>query len=81
MRTLRSPSFGNVARLIGENNTVSGGASDDNGPFGAGAAYTNQKCGAGEELPLTSKRNWGAGMHYTVGTVTGKALITTMYSV
>lgn len=64
--------FGNVAGSVGANNTVSVGASYDNGPFGAGAAYTNQKYGASAGLPPTSVRNWGAGVHYTLGTVTGK---------
>ncbi|EGD04475.1 outer membrane protein (porin), partial [Burkholderia sp. TJI49] len=70
--------FGNVAGSIGAANTVSVGASYDNGPFGAGAAYTNQKYGAANGLPATSVRNWGAGMHYTLGQVTAKALVTTV---
>ncbi|WP_176041606.1 porin [Burkholderia stabilis] len=72
--------FGNVAGSAGANNTVSIGASYDNGPFGAGAAYTNQKYGAADGMPATSVRNWGAGVHYTVGTVTGKALVTTVHN-
>ncbi|HGL6714168.1 porin [Burkholderia contaminans] len=70
--------FGNVAGSVGANNTVSVGASYDNGPFGAGAAYTNQKYGATDGLRPTSVRNWGAGVHYTLGTVTAKALFTTV---
>ncbi|AIO35293.1 gram-negative porin family protein [Burkholderia cenocepacia] len=70
--------FGNVAGSIGAANTLSVGASYDNGPFGAGAAYTNQKYGAANGLPATSVRNWGAGMHYTLGQVTAKALVTTV---
>lgn len=68
--------FGNVAGSIGANNTVSVGASYVNGPFGAGAAYTNEKYGATSGVPATSVRNWGAGVHYTIGSVTGKALVT-----
>ncbi|AXF12593.1 porin (plasmid) [Paraburkholderia graminis] len=70
--------FGNVAGTIGANNAISVGASYDNGPFGAGAAYTNEKYGASTGLPPTSVRNWGVGAHYTIGAMTGKALMTTV---
>lgn len=72
--------FGNVAGSVGQNNAVSVGASYDNGSFGAGAAYTNQKYGASNGVPATSVRNWGAGMHYKVGPVTGKALVTNVHN-
>lgn len=70
--------FGNVAGSVGSNNTVSVGASYENGSFGAGAAYTNQKYGAANGIPATSIRNWGAGLHYTIGEVTAKVLVTTV---
>jgi len=72
--------FGNVAGSVGADNTVSVGASYDNGPFGAGAAYTNQKYSAAGGLPATTVRNWGAGAHYTLGAVTAKALFTTVHN-
>ncbi|MDH6148179.1 MULTISPECIES: porin [Paraburkholderia] len=70
--------FGNVAGSVGANNTVSVGASYENGPFGAGAAYTNQKYGSANGSPATSISNWGAGLHYKVGAVTGRAIVTTV---
>ncbi|WGS44524.1 porin [Burkholderia sp. JSH-S8] len=72
--------FGNVAGSIGAGNTVSVGASYDGGPFGAAAALTNVKYGGKDGMPATSIRNWGAGLRYAVGSVTGKLLVTTVHN-
>jgi len=72
--------FGGVAGSIGANNTVSAGLNYDFGPFGLGAAYTNEKYGAAAGQPSTSVRNWGAGMHYSFGAVTAKATVTTVHN-
>ncbi|EGC99679.1 porin, partial [Burkholderia sp. TJI49] len=72
--------FGGVAGSVGANNTVSAGLNYESGPFGIGAAYTNEKYGAAAGTPSTSVRNWGVGMHYTIGAVTAKALLTTVHN-
>jgi len=70
--------FGNVAGSVGADNAVSVGLNYDNGPFGAGAAYTNQKYGPAAGMPATSVRNWGAGVDYNWGAITGRALFTSV---
>jgi predicted porin len=72
--------FGGVAGSIGANNTVSAGLNYDLGSFGLGAAYTNEKYGAAAGILSTSVRNWGAGMHYSFGAVTAKAMVTTVHN-
>lgn len=72
--------FGGVAGSVGANNTVSAGINYEMGSFGVGAAYTNEKYGPAAGAPSTSVRNWGAGMHYTLGAVTAKALLTTVHN-
>ncbi|AXF24539.1 porin [Burkholderia pyrrocinia] len=70
--------FGGVAGAIGADNAVSVGLNYELGPFGVGAAYTNEKYGPAPGTPSTSVRNWGVGMHYDFGIVTAKALVTTV---
>jgi predicted porin len=72
--------FGGVAGSIGADNAVSAGLNYEMGPFGIGAAYTNEKYGPAAGVPATSVRNWGAGMHYTLGALTAKALVTTVHN-
>ncbi|WP_027816338.1 porin [Paraburkholderia bannensis] len=73
-------SFGGVAGSVGADNAVSAGLNYEVGAFGAGAAYTNEKYGPAAGVPSTSVRNWGAGMHYSLGNVTAKALVTTVHN-
>ncbi|WP_082221528.1 porin [Herbaspirillum chlorophenolicum] len=67
--------FGEVAGKTSSSNTVSLGANYANGPFGIGAAYTNQKYAAlnnGDD----GIRNYGVGAHYQFGPVLAMALYT-----
>ncbi|AYZ62881.1 porin [Burkholderia multivorans] len=70
--------FGGVPGSIGAGNTVSLSLDYEAGPFGAAAAYTNQKYGAQPGSAATSVRNWGAGAHYQLGQVKVSALVTTV---
>lgn len=69
--------FGGIPGAFGRGDTVSAGVNYDNGPFGAGAAYTEVKyVEAGE--PDVGIRNWGVGAHYRFGKVSATALVTTV---
>ncbi|WP_175690329.1 porin [Burkholderia anthina] len=70
--------FGGVPGSIGANNTVSVSLDYEAGPFGAAAAYTNEKYGAQPGSAATSVRNWGAGAHYQFGAVKLSGLLTTV---
>ncbi|KGF80220.1 porin [Massilia sp. JS1662] len=70
--------FSSATASAGANNTVSVGASYNGGGFGGGVAYTNQKYASANGIQATSIRNYGAGLHYTVGTTTAKALFTSV---
>lgn len=69
--------FGGIPGSVGRGNTVSAGLNYARGPFGFGAAYTEQKyVEAGE--PDVGIRNWGVGGHYDFGTVSATLLVTTV---
>ncbi|WP_418017022.1 porin [Paraburkholderia caribensis] len=82
----RSPSFagfsfgvlyglGGVAGSFSANSTISAGMNYDNGPLGAGVAYTEARypeLGNGHD----AIRNVGAGAHYRFGNVLGMLLYT-----
>jgi predicted porin len=72
--------FGGVAGSVGADNAVSAGLNYESGPFGMGVAYTNEKYGRAPGVSSTSARNWGAGMHYDLGALTAKALVTTVHN-
>lgn len=71
-------SFGGVAGSFGSNSGMSFGLNYDHGPFGLGAAYTEQKYpGAVSGSPQIAIRNWGVGAHYALGsTLTSANLVT-----
>jgi predicted porin len=48
------------------------------GPLAIAAAYTNEKYGPANGAAGTSVRNWGAGAHYVFGSLTTRALFTTV---
>jgi len=67
--------LGEVAGNTSSSNTLSLGTNYANGPFGIGAAYTNQKYAAlnnGND----GIRNYGIGTHYQFGPVLGMLLYT-----
>jgi predicted porin len=71
-------SFGGVAGSFGSNSGTSFGLNYDRGPFGLGAAYTEEKypgsTGGAPQVPI---RNWGVGTHYALGpTLTSVTLVT-----
>lgn len=70
--------FSSATESANANNTVSAGASYNGGGFGGGVAYTNQKYASANGIQATSIRNYGAGLHHTVGTTTAKALFTSV---
>ncbi|WP_321805790.1 porin [Burkholderia sp. BCC1993] len=72
--------FGGVPGSIGAGNTVSASLDYEAGPFGAAAAYTNEKYGAQPGSVATSVRNWGAGAHYRIGRANLSALVTTVHN-
>jgi predicted porin len=71
-------SFGGVAGSVGSNSGMSFGLNYDRGPFGLGAAYTEQKYpGSLDGTPQVPIRNWGAGAHYALGpTLTSASFVT-----
>ncbi|MFT4067346.1 porin [Paraburkholderia sp.] len=71
-------SFGGVAGSFGSNSGMSFGLNYDRGPFGLGAAYTEQKYpGAVNGSPQVPVRNWGVGVHYALGpTMTSASFVT-----
>ena len=70
--------FGGVAGAIGASNSTSAGLNYANGPFGAGAAYTNVKYDVGGMQ--VSVRTWGAGAHYAAGAFHTSVLFTTVHN-
>ncbi|MGR3907287.1 porin [Burkholderia sp. SR8] len=72
--------FGGVPGSIGAGNTVSASLDYEAGPFGAAAAYTNEKYGPRAGSTATSVRNWGAGAHYRIGPAKLSALMTTVHN-
>lgn len=71
--------FGGVPGEFGEGSTTSFGVSYDQGPFGIGGAYTEEKyAGADPGDPLVPIRNWGVGAHYNFGTLITNAMFTTV---
>ncbi|MFX1676687.1 porin [Paraburkholderia sp. A2WS-5] len=71
-------SFGGVAGSFGSNSGMSFGVNYDHGPFGLGAAYTEQKYpGSLKGAPQVPIRNWGVGAHYALGsTLTSASFVT-----
>lgn len=67
--------FSNVAGGFSSSNTVSLGANYSNGPFGIGAAYTDQKYAALND-GHDGIRNFGVGTHYAFGPVLAMLLYT-----
>ncbi|VWB58371.1 porin [Burkholderia pseudomultivorans] len=72
-------SFGGVAGSFGSNSGISFGLNYDRGPFGFGAAYTEQKYpGAVNGAPQVPIRNWGVGAHYALGPTLNSASFVTV---
>ena len=72
-------SFGGVAGSFGSNSGTSFGLNYDAGPFGLGAAYTEQKyAGSVSGAPQIPIRNWGVGAHYAFGSVLTSANFVTV---
>ncbi|SDI50555.1 Outer membrane protein (porin) [Paraburkholderia steynii] len=70
--------FGGGPGSLGVGSTESFGAQYAAGPFGAAAAYTNEKYPVSGGVPAASVRNWGVGAHYVIGSLNTSALITTV---
>ena len=62
--------LGGVAGSFGSNSATSFGLNYSAGPFGIGAAYTQQKyAGSTNGSPQIPVTNWGVGAHYAMGPV------------